>query len=307
MPHETELVDIQVNGYAGVDFNADDLSLEAFRNACREIAASGVALFLPTIITADIDKMVARLERLVDFRRQLPEFHALIIGWHVEGPFISSQSGYVGAHPAEATCPASVPLAGRLLEAGGGLVRLVTLAPEVDANGATTRRLVDSGVAVSAGHCNPSIDQLKQAIDQGLTMFTHLGNGCPLELPRHDNIIQRVLALRDHLWICFIADGVHVPYLALGNYLAQVGPARAIVTSDAIAAAGKGPGEYTLGNRRVRVDQQLATWSADGGHLVGSATPLPKARQNLIDHVHLSPEHAFRLVSENPRRALGLE
>jgi N-acetylglucosamine-6-phosphate deacetylase len=250
--------------------------------------------------------MTARLARLVELRKQLPEYHDLLVGWHVEGPFLNPEPGYVGAHPASAVRPASVELAEQLLAAGGGLVKLVTLAPENDPQFATTRWLAGQGTVVSAGHCNPSLDVLQQAIDNGLTMFTHLGNGCPLTLPRHDNIIQRVLALRDKLWICLIADGVHVPYVALGNYLDLVGVDRAIVTSDAIAAAGKGPGEYTLGNQQVRVDYQLATWSADRGNLVGSATPLFRARQNLIRHVGLSPEQATRLVSTNPRRVFGL-
>jgi N-acetylglucosamine-6-phosphate deacetylase len=282
------------------------LSLEGFRSACEAIAASGVAMFLPTIITAELGAMARRLARLVELRRQLPEYHHLVAGWHVEGPFISSQRGYVGAHPPEATCPATVEAAEQLLEAGGGLVRLVTLAPEVDPKGATTGWLVDQGVAVAGGHSNATLEDLKQAIDQGLSLFTHLGNGCPLELPRHDNIIQRVLSLREKLWITFIADGVHVPYVALGNYLALVGAERAIVTSDAIAAAGKGPGEYTLGHRRVRVDERLATWSADGGNLVGSATPLVMARENLIAERILTPDEATRVVSANPRQALNL-
>lgn len=306
MPPESELCDLQVNGYGGVDFNSDNLSLDDFRSACEQIAASGVATFLPTIITADLDLMAARLQRLVEFRDQLPEFHGLVAGWHVEGPFISSESGYVGAHPARSVCLPSIDRAQRLCDAGGGLVRIVTLAPEFDAKGATTRWLADQGVVVSAGHCNPTLDDLLSAIDHGLTMFTHLGNGCPLELHRHDNIIQRVLSLRDRLWICFIADGVHVPYAALGNYLSLVGTGRAIVVSDAIAAAGKGPGEYWLGERQVHVDQQLATWSADRRHLVGSATPLSTARQNLVDHLPITSEAATRLVGENPRRAIGL-
>lgn len=306
MSHSLELFDIQVNGYAGVDFNGEDLTLDGLRVACEEMMMAGVTRCLPTIITADLDMMTARLRRLVDLRKQLPEFHELLVGWHVEGPFINPEPGYVGAHPAGAVRPASVALAELLLEAGGGLVKLLTLAPECDAELSTTRWLADQGVVVSAGHCNPSLELLSRAVDAGLSMFTHLGNGCPLTLPRHDNIIQRVLALRDKLWVCFISDGVHVPYVVLGNYLDLVGPDRAIVTSDAIAAAGKGPGEYTLGNQRVRVDEQLATWAADGGNLVGSATPLSKARQNLIRHVGLSPAGATRLVRDNPRLAFGI-
>ena len=137
------------------------------------------------------------------------------------------------------------------MAAGGGLVKLVTLAPERDPQFATTRWLVDQGIRVAAGHCDPPIDTLRGAIDNGLSLFTHLGNGCPPTLPRHDNVIQRVLSQSERLWICFIADGVHVPFVALTNYLRCVGLDRAIVVSDAISAAGLGPGEYSLRGERV--------------------------------------------------------
>ena len=78
--------------------------------------------------------------------------------------------------------------------------------------------LADQGICVAGGHCNPTLDQLDAAIDAGLSAFTHLGNGCPKGQDRHDNIIQRVLSRSDKLWVCFIADGVHVPWSALGNY-----------------------------------------------------------------------------------------
>ena len=103
---------------------------------------------------------------------------------------------------------------------------------------------------MSAGHCNASRDELRAAIDAGLSMFTHLGNGCPRTLDRHDNIIQRALGLRNRLTLCFIGDGVHVPYPALGNYLQLAGIDRAIVVTDAMAAARLRPGSYTLARHR---------------------------------------------------------
>ena len=114
----------------------------------------------------------------------------------------------------------------RLLDAAGGLTRMVTLAPECDPWLAVTKQLARQGICVAAGHCNPTLDQLDAALDAGLSMFTHLGNGCPLQLHRHDNIIQRVLSRAGKLWISFIADGIHIPWLALGNYLAMTGMER---------------------------------------------------------------------------------
>jgi N-acetylglucosamine-6-phosphate deacetylase len=297
--------DLQVNGYAGVDFNADDLPAERIAAACGQLGADGVEGILATIITAPLDAMERRVAQLVCARETSPICRQMIAGIHLEGPFISKLPGYVGAHPASAARPATLAAMERLLEAGEGHVRLVTLAPEQDTRALVTRWLADRNVRVAAGHCNPSRDQLLESLDAGLSLFTHLGNGCPLELPRHDNIIQRVLSLADRLTITFIADGVHVPFFALRNYLQLAGLDRAVVVSDAIAAAGLGPGEFTLGSMTVVVDEQLATWSPDRSHLMGSALTMPMAHRNLVEHVGLSPDDARRLTFENPWRALN--
>lgn len=297
-------VDLQVNGYAGVDFNGDQLSSEELDIACQAMRSDGVAQFLATIITDDVARMTARAKRLGSAITQSPLAASMVAGIHFEGPFISAAPGYVGAHPAQATQTASIDAASTLYDSAGELLRLVTLAPEQDADGRVTAWLADRGVVVSAGHCNPSLEQLKRSIGAGLSMFTHLGNGCPLQMHRHDNVVQRVLGLADRLWICFIADGVHVPFVALRNYLKVVGVERAIVVSDAISAAGKGPGAYQLAGQRVVVDEQLATWAADRSHLVGSACTMRQMVANLREQLSLSDEAIRRMTAENPRAAL---
>jgi N-acetylglucosamine-6-phosphate deacetylase len=297
-------VDLQVNGYVGVDFNSDDLTPDSMHVACQRMRDDGVDAALATIITAEVDVMMRRLRRLADLRQSDAVVAALIAGLHVEGPFISPEPGYVGAHPAADVRPATLELAARIVDAGCGLVKLFTLAPEQDSDGAVTRWLANHGVRVSAGHCNPSLDQLCRAIDDGVSMFTHLGNGCPLVMHRHDNIIQRVLSVADRLWVCFIADGVHVPAPALKNYLAVVGDDRAIIVSDAMAAAALGPGSFTLGNQRVVVDDRLATWSEDRSHLVGSACTMRQMHRILSEELELSSATIQKLTSTNPRCAL---
>ena len=192
----------------------------------------------------------------------------------------------------------------QLLEAGGGLVKLVTLAPERDPDYKVTASLAALGIAVSAGHCDASLEQLSDAIDAGLRLFTHLGNGCPLEMHRHDNIIQRVLHVADRLHIGLVADGVHLPPMTLGNYLNWIGLERAFVVSDAIAAAGMGPGTYELAGQSVVVDEAGGTWTADRSHLVGSASTLADAAQILSKEVGLTPPQIEQLTQQNPRRLL---
>lgn len=297
--------DLQVNGYGGADFNRDDLTGELLHMACEKLESDGVAEILATIITEDIEVMCRRLGNLVKLREQDPLAKRIIAGLHIEGPFINPTKGYRGAHPKDAIIAATVESANRLLNACDGMVRIFTLAPECDAKLAVTKMLTSRGIVVSAGHCNPSLDELSAAIDAGLSMFTHLGNGCPPQLPRHDNIIQRALSLSDRLWLIFIADGTHVPMFALDNYLKTAGIDRCIIVTDAIAPAGLGPGKYTLGRWELNIGKDMVARSPDNYHLVGSAVTMPQSEINLREQLGLTDEQIRLLTVENPRKAIN--
>ena len=132
------MFDLQVNGYAGTDFNREGLTAEALRHACECLHEDGVAGILATFITDDLDKMEQRMKTLVELREKDALAKQLIAGIHIEGPFINAEKGYVGAHPPHAVKPATVEHARRLIGAAGGLPTLMTLAPECDAGFATT-------------------------------------------------------------------------------------------------------------------------------------------------------------------------
>ena len=298
-------IDLQVNGYGGVDFNQDDLTAEGLHTACVRLEADGVAGILATVITEDVGRMVRRLANLARLREADPLAKRLVAGLHIEGPFLNEAPGYRGAHPVDAIHPADADEMKRLLDAAGGLTKIVTLAPERDPGMRVTRMLDRQGITVSAGHCDPSTDELKAAVDAGLRMFTHLGNGCPMQMHRHDNVIQRTLALADRLWITFIADGVHVPFFALDNYLKVVGTDRCIVVTDAIAPAGLGPGRYTLGRWDLLIGPDMVARAPDGSHFVGSAMTMPQAERNLRDRLGLSASDVARLTIVNPHEALA--
>jgi len=301
-----EYFDLQVNGYGGVDYNNDDLTPERLHQSCKKLINDGGGQILATIITEKLELMIEKLKRVIEFRERDPLAKKVIAGIHVEGPFINEINGYRGAHPADAVIPATVDAAKRLHEASGGLLKLLTLAPERDANFATTRWLTKAGVAVAAGHCDPSLDQLKSACDAGLSLFTHLGNGCPMHgMHRHDNIIQRALYLRDRLWLCFIADCVHVNAPALSNYLALAGD-RAVVVTDAVAPAGLGPGRYKLGRWDLLIGDDMVARAPDGSHFVGAAITMEQTRRNLQEKLGLSEARCRQLLVENPHRAIGL-
>jgi N-acetylglucosamine-6-phosphate deacetylase len=305
MNPERPYFDLQVNGYGGVDFNKEGLTADELHRACVRLEADGVSGFLATIITEQLDLMCGRLTTLVALCDKDPLAKRLIAGLHIEGPFINETDGYRGAHPRDAIRPAALDEMNRLLDAAGGLTRLVTLAPERDANLEVTRMLSAQGIVVSAGHCDPTIEQLRAAMDAGVSMFTHLGNGCPMQMDRHDNIVQRVLSLAGKLWLCFIADGAHVPFVALGNYLRLGGEERCLVVSDCTAPAGLGPGRYTLGRWDIVVDEDMVPRAPDRSHLLGSAITMKQSADNLRRFLQLPESTIRRLTCDNPRAALG--
>jgi N-acetylglucosamine-6-phosphate deacetylase len=297
--------DLQLNGYAGIDFNGDVLDRASLEMVCQRLESQGVGGILATVITDSIGVMEVRLGRIARLLEDDPKLQRIIKGIHVEGPFINPNPGYRGAHPEDAIIAADTPLMERLLAAGGGFVRLVTLAPECDSGLRVTRLLSDKGIVVSAGHTDASLDQLRTAIDNGLTMFTHVGNGCPASMPRHDNIIQRVLSLRGKLWLCFIADGVHIPFFVLRNYLDLVGLEKTIVVTDGIAASDLGPGRYTLGRWELNIGDDLVARSPDSSHLVGSTVTMPRTFHNLTNILGLSATAARLLTEDNPHAAFA--
>lgn len=298
-------IDLQVNGYAGVDFNSDSLTTDEVLKVCRRLKMDGSDAILATVITARLDLMLQRIARLVELMEASPEIAERIRGIHVEGPFLNPADGFIGAHPAADSMPADIDVADQLLEAGKGQIKMVTLAPELDSDARVTRHLTGCGVSVAAGHSNASLDELQCSIDHGLKLFTHLGNGCPGMLHRHDNIVQRVLAVSDQLKISFIADGHHVPAFALRNYLAMIPDENIVIVTDAISAAGLGPGRYELSGQVVEVDDDGAAWAACRTHYAGCASTFPQMIEVLKGQVGVSDEQIQKWMITNPLQLLG--
>jgi len=300
-------VDLQINGLAGIDFNAEQLSEQAWRVACEALSKDGTRYFLPTLITDSVEALEQKLKRLGPWIDS-PSLagYAQPLGIHLEGPFLSAEPGFIGAHPGEFARDVDLELMKRLQDLGHGKIRMVTLAPERDSGARCIRWLADQGIVVAAGHTDASLDQLKRAVDQGLTLFTHLGNACPANLPRHDNIIQRALALRNFLRYTLIADGYHVPYWLLNSWIEILGEDRVAIISDAISAAGLPAGMYRLGSRNVHVGQDGVPRSEDGTHFVGSGMTLGRMAQTTVQHCPWSSEVRAKLFRDNAMRWIGL-
>ncbi|HNQ90688.1 MAG TPA: N-acetylglucosamine-6-phosphate deacetylase [Verrucomicrobiota bacterium] len=252
------LVDLQVNGFAGTDFRADSVSEADLARAIAGLHRSGCTRFLLTLFTEDWKTLLGRLRRFRALRKHAPSFLRAVVGWHIEGPFLSAAPGFRGAHPAEAMRDPSLEAIRELRRCAGPGPILLTLAPERRGAIAAIREAVALGMRVSLGHTDASAACLEAAAAAGATGFTHLGNGCPPALDRHDNILWRILERTD-LTVSLIPDQVHVspPLFRIIHRLLP--PDRIIYVSDAMAGAGSGPGVYRLGSLELAVgrDQRV--------------------------------------------------
>ena len=266
--------DPQINGFAGVDFQRHDLSRDELEGAARALRKAGCTHFLFTLITDASDALTDKLRRLRELRDGSAVLADAILGVHLEGPFISDTPGIIGAHPGRCTCDPDREAFQRWQEASGGLVHMITRAPERAGAMEFIRRAAASGVWVALGHTDADLPCLMAAADAGARMLTHLGNGCPGTLPRHDNIIARGLAVPD-LVASIIPDGIHIPPPALAHLARALGPARLVCTTDAVSAAAAPPGRYTLGELEAVVGDDRVVRNPSGVGLAGSAlTPL---------------------------------
>lgn len=244
------LCDLQVNGYAGIDFQQDDLEVEALLQAVRALRRDGCTRFLLTLITDEWPRLVERLRHLARQRLRHPELTAAIAGWHLEGPFLSTEPGYVGAHDPACMVDPTDAHVDALRALAGGCPLLLTLSPERAGAVGVIRRARERGVLVQPGHTNASAAVLREIAAPG-TFFTHLGNGCPQQLDRHDNILWRVLDL-NAMGASLIPDGIHVSPV-LFRLIHQLKAGRLYYTTDAMSAAGAPPGHYRLGRLEVEV------------------------------------------------------
>jgi N-acetylglucosamine-6-phosphate deacetylase len=299
------LVDLQINGYGGIDFQRDDVTLDELVAATRGLRAAGCTRFFPTLITEEWSRLVARLRHLRELREQSPELHRAIAGWHIEGPFLSAEPGFCGAHD-----PALMrdPTAGHLHElraATGDDPLLLTLAPERANALAAIELAVSLGMKVSLGHTNASAQRLAEAVRQGATGFTHLGNGCPRELDRHDNILWRVFETRG-LIVSLIPDTTHVSPTLFRLIHRELGADSVYYTTDAMSAAGAKPGRHPLGRLELEVGPDQIVKLPGKPNFAGSALRPIDGILRAATMLGCSWQKVWPRFSEAPARWMGL-
>lgn len=300
------LFDPQINGFAGVDFQRDRVTAAELHRAVQGLRAAGCARFLLTLITDRWESLLGRLRDLRNLRAESAELRQAIAGWHLEGPFLSEQPGFHGAHdPALMLDPTAARLR-ELREAAGDDLVLLTLAPERTGGIKAVELAVSLGMQVSLGHTDAPASCLREAVAAGATGFTHLGNACPQQLDRHDNILWRVLDTPG-LTVSLIPDTRHVSP-ALFRLIHRVLPGdRIIYTTDAMAAAGAPAGGYTLGALDLAVGPDRIVRQPGRTNFAGSALTPVEAVVRAADMLGVSREETWPRMSVQTARWLGIE
>lgn len=298
------LIDVQVNGYAGVDFSDQELSREQMIEATRALWKEGVTTYLPTVITRDRERLERSFSLLAGMSKD-DQMGMSIPGFHLEGPYLSPLRGFRGAHPEQHIRLPDWEEFSALQEAAQGGISLITVAPEMEGAISFIKNCNENGVVVSLGHHNGSAEIIDQAVEAGASLSTHLGNGCANEINRHHNPLWPQLA-NDGLSITIIADGAHLTREEVRTFYKVKGAQRTILVSDALSFAGLPLGEYEKDGHRYLLTEEVVKYPEEDV-LAGAVQPISKCVSNIMKFTDCDLKDAIRMASTNPAQLLGLD
>jgi len=290
-------IDLQINGAAGCDFlQPTETDIAA---AYDYLARTGTVAYCPTLISAPLDRLRAALAFFAGHARWSGA--PRVLGVHLEGPFLARARA--GAHRPAHLRPPSIEWIGRLLDEFQGLIRVVTLAPEMDGALEVIDHLVARGVLVAVGHTEATYEQAMAAFKHGARLATHLFNAMR---PYHHREPGVVGAALDHPEVAcsLIADLVHVHPAVLRQVAAVKTARQTVLVTDALAAAGVRVGSATLGDQTVTVADGAPRLS--DGTLAGSLLSMDRALRNMAG-VGIPPADALHMATTTPARLLGIE
>jgi len=299
------LVDLHVNGYKGINFTSADLTPDDFMRACRGIFETGTTAFLPTVITSSDDVSEHSLQ-IIAAVLQREELRGRLLGVHLEGPFLSAQDGARGTHDAEFIREPDIAYLERLIDLSNDKVKLITIAAEAEGAEQLARYAVSRGIAVSLGHQMATEEDLDKLVRAGAVALTHLGNGVPAMLPRHQNPIWAGLA-NDDLSAMIITDGHHLPASVLKTIIRAKGPERCVVTSDASPLAGLGPGRYETPGHKFVLEDSGRLWDEVTGYLAASSATMLQCMNHLASLDLVSKDELVAMGFYNPLKLIGLD
>ncbi len=294
------LVDLQINGFRGFDFNTLPISQELVEQCTHVLWEEGVTSYYPTIITNSdeaIKEAVKTISQVCESNKIIDE---CVAGIHVEGPFISPEDGPRGAHGKDFVKAPDWDLFQRWQEAAKGRIKIITMSPEWPGSVEFISKCVESDVIVSIGHTAATSEQIQAAVAAGARMSTHLGNGAHLMLPRHPNYIWEQLA-QDDLSTCLIADGFHLPESILKVAMCAKS-SQSMLVSDAVYLGGLEPGEYEthIGGKVVLTPEGRLHMRDNPKLLAGSVKMLKDGITHLTRKGLSNLDEAWNMASIRP-------
>jgi N-acetylglucosamine-6-phosphate deacetylase len=297
-------IDIQVNGFAGLDFNRGDFRAHELISACRAILRTGVTRFCPTLISAPMDQLCGAVREIRHACEKDDLVREMVLGIHLEGPYISSEDGPRGAHPRSHVSKPNWEEFERLLQLSNGGIRLVTVAPELPGALEFIRKASRMRLVIGLGHCSPEPEIIDAAVEAGAKLSTHLGNGAHHMLARHANYIQKQMA-HDGLMASIICDGHHLPDYFVKNLVRAKGRSKVILITDAAAATLAPSGRYSLGEVTVEAGQDGILRLAGTPYLAGSTLTMDQAIGNCTRFAGIALTSAVNMATVNPARLVG--
>lgn len=300
------LVDLQINGFKGMDYNTISLTDDVALKVTKALWQEGITSYYPTVITNSDETIEALLRNISDSCSQDTDVAQGIAGIHLEGPFISPEEGPRGAHSIKYVKAPDWSLFERWQDAAQGKIKIITISPEWPGAIDFIIKCVEAGIVVSIGHTNASSEQIAEAVAAGARMSTHLGNGAHSMLPRHPNYIWDQL-VHDELWACMIADGFHLPDSVL-QVIMKVKGNRAMLVSDAVQLSGLAAGEYDLhiGGKVVLTVEGKLHLADNPKLLAGSCQMLTWGIGQLVKKRLCSLGDAWEMASVRPAQFMNL-
>lgn len=302
------LVDLQINGFGGQEFNDEGLTTAQIERMCRACDAMGVVRFYATVTTHSRGILTGAVRALARAYRESVEVARRVAGIHLEGPYVSAEDGPRGAHPREYCRAYDWDEFRGLQDAAEGNIRLLTLSPEYPGADEFIARVVESRVVVAIGHTNADSAQIQQAAAAGATLSTHLGNGAHATIRRHPNYIWDQLA-DDRLTATLIADGHHLPPSVVKCFVRAKSPARCVLISDLVGLAGMPPGVYPshkAGAIEVLDDGRLVV-AGQRQYLFGAGLALAHGVANVMRFAGVNLAAAIAMASSRPAEVLGIQ
>lgn len=300
------LVDIQVNGFSGYDLNVSTVNASDVIEMVRSLWRVGTGFLCPTIVTASFGDIRNSIKAIVAACHSNPLVDRSILGIHLEGPYISSEDGPRGAHPIQHVRKPDWDEFQRLQDTAEGMIKIITLAPEISGAISLIEKLVAEGVIVAIGHTNASPQDIRDSISAGAKLSTHLGNGAHAMIQRHPNYIWEQLGA-DELWASLIVDGYHLPPSVVKSMIRAKTLERCILISDAIALARMPSGHYEFAGQAVKLTANRKIHLLGTEYLAGSAIELTSGIENVVRFAGISLSEAISLATLQPLRLLGVD